>query len=274
MSFFDKFPYTNFHELNLDWVISQLATVKDSMLKAVESAKNAKVSEDNADESAKKALYAKDRAVNAETKAENIASTLTKWSELDSRLTKETEDRITQDNLRAGFANNLYSGRAFTLYSRTEIPLKNTEEYDTVIGGIGLGTGKTTDRSSFYNRYGVYLNLSDLSAGTHTHKYEIPDFKSTLLTPNIPFDSSKMSLYYWGYLLGYTSTPKNTNKVVEVLPRESSALKINSIELVEAPSGDKLQVLVNYTVGSNYADVYETPVRIFIEVIASIYVMS
>lgn len=48
MSFFDKFPYTNFHELNIDWIISQLKTVKDSMLKAVESAKNAKISETNA----------------------------------------------------------------------------------------------------------------------------------------------------------------------------------------------------------------------------------
>ena len=213
-------------------------------------------------------------ALEAEQNAQNIANTLTNWSELDTRLAKETEERIFQDNIRAEYANGLYSGRAFTLYSRTELPLKSSDEYDTVVCGIGLGTGETTDRSSFYNRYGVYLNLSDLSAGTHTHTYEIPDFKKSLLTPNIPFDSSKMSLYYWGYLLGYTSTPKNTNKVVEVLPRESSSLKINSIELVEASSGDKLQVLVNYTVGSNYASAYATPVRIFIEVIASIYVMS
>lgn len=274
MSFFDKFPYTNFHELNLDWIISQLTTVKDSMLKAVESAKNAKISETNAKASEDIAQEAETNASASATKAENIASTLTNWSELDARLTKETEDRITQDNIRAGFANNLYSGRAFTLYSRTEIPLKSSETYDTVVGGIGLGTGETTDRSTFYNRYGVYLNLSDLTAGTHTHTYEIPNFKQTLLTPSIPFDSSRMSLYYWGYLLGYTSTPKNTNKVVEVLARDSASLKINSIELVEASSGDKLQVLVNYTVGSNYASVYETPVRIFIEVIASIYVKS
>ena len=62
MSFFDKFPYTNFHELNLDWIISQLATVKDSMLKAVESAKNAKVSEDKAKTSETNAKTSQNKA--------------------------------------------------------------------------------------------------------------------------------------------------------------------------------------------------------------------
>ena len=103
MSFFDKFPYTNFHELNLDWIISQLATVKDSMLKAVESAKNAKVSEDNANESANKALWAKDRAVNAETNARNSENAATDAAE--RARTSETNAKASEDKAKISETN-------------------------------------------------------------------------------------------------------------------------------------------------------------------------
>lgn len=88
MSFFDKFPYTNFHELNLDWIISQLATVKDSMLKAVESAKNAKISETNAKTSETNAKTSADNAKDSETKA--------KTSETNAKIS-ETNAKTSQD---------------------------------------------------------------------------------------------------------------------------------------------------------------------------------
>ena len=71
MSFFDKFPYTNFHELNLDWIVSQIKTINVNMMKAIESAKNAKTSEDNAKASADKAKTSETNAKTSETNADD-----------------------------------------------------------------------------------------------------------------------------------------------------------------------------------------------------------
>lgn len=97
MSFFDKFPYTNFHELNLDWIISQLSTVKDSMLKAVESAKNAKISETNAKASETNAKASEDKAKISETNAK-ASEDKAKISETNA---KTSQDKAQQSSLNA-----------------------------------------------------------------------------------------------------------------------------------------------------------------------------
>lgn len=97
MSFFDKFPYTNFHELNLDWIISQMATVKDSMLKSVESAKNAKVSEDKAKTSETNAKSSEDKAKISETNAK-ASEDKAKISETNA---KTSQDKAQESSLNA-----------------------------------------------------------------------------------------------------------------------------------------------------------------------------
>lgn len=92
MSFFDKFPYTNFHELNLDWIISQIKTVHDSMIKAVESAKNAKQSEDNAKTSE---TNAKTSETNA-SKSASSASTSAGNASTSARSAKISEENASR----------------------------------------------------------------------------------------------------------------------------------------------------------------------------------
>lgn len=63
MAFFfqNRYPYTDFHELNLDWIISKIKEVKDAVKVATESAIAAAASEEAAAESAEAAAgYASD----------------------------------------------------------------------------------------------------------------------------------------------------------------------------------------------------------------------
>lgn len=55
MGLFEHWPYTNFHELNLNWIIEQIKPLKDSIAQAIASAAAAKESEENAAESAESA---------------------------------------------------------------------------------------------------------------------------------------------------------------------------------------------------------------------------
>ena len=94
MSFFDKFPYTNFHELNLDWIIAQIKTVSVNTMKAIESAKNAKISEDNAKASetdaSKSASSASTSARNAKTSETNAKASA------DKAKTSETNAKASE----------------------------------------------------------------------------------------------------------------------------------------------------------------------------------
>lgn len=75
MSFFDKFPYSNFQELNLDWIMQEVARVRDnrdasdaSAAAALESENNAKASETAA------AASAQASAESAEDSAESATA--------------------------------------------------------------------------------------------------------------------------------------------------------------------------------------------------------
>ena len=65
MGFFDNFPYTDFHELNLDWILSRLGLLNKSVEAAAQSATEAKASETAAAGSASSADEAAQRAENA-----------------------------------------------------------------------------------------------------------------------------------------------------------------------------------------------------------------
>ena len=96
MSFFDKFPYTNFHELNLDWIIAQIKTVSVNTMKAIESATKAKASEDNAKASETKAKDSADRAFNSAGSAKS-SETNAKAS-ADKAKTSETNAKTSETN--------------------------------------------------------------------------------------------------------------------------------------------------------------------------------
>lgn len=99
MSFFDKFPYTNFHELNLDWIIAQIKTVSVNTMKAIESAKNAKISEDNAKTSetnaSASASSARTSASNAKTSETNAKTSETNASKSASSASTSASNAST-----------------------------------------------------------------------------------------------------------------------------------------------------------------------------------
>lgn len=103
MSFFDKFPYTNFHELNLDWIIAQIKTVSVNTMKAIESAKNAKISEDNAKTSetnaSASASSARTSASNAKTSETNAKTSETNASKSASNASTSAKSaKISEEN--------------------------------------------------------------------------------------------------------------------------------------------------------------------------------
>lgn len=96
MGLFDKFPYTNFHELNLDWIISKLAELKDS----VESAKDSATTATNkASESAKSAGIAKESETNAK-----VSETNAKASETNAKAS-ETNAKASETNAKTSETN-------------------------------------------------------------------------------------------------------------------------------------------------------------------------
>ncbi len=142
MSFFDKFPYTNFHELNLDWIVSQIKTINVNMMKAIESAKNAKTSEDNAKASADNAEVsagkAKTSADNAEvsagkakTSADNaeVSAGKAKTSADNAEVsagkakTSETNAKTSEDNAKAS------ADKAKTSETNAKTSETNADEY-------------------------------------------------------------------------------------------------------------------------------------------------
>ena len=369
MSFFDKFPYTNFHELNLDWIISQLATVKDSMLKAVESAKNAKVSEtnakasednakisetnakasedkakisetnakasednakisetnakasedkakisetnakasednakisetnakaseDNAKISETNAKASEDIAQEAETnaaasatKAENIASTLTNWSELDSRLETEIEERAKQDNIRysmfSDIQNAYYAGACLDpLYRLCLYGNKFNTLVDSYSSGIVFcsQSNRPIDRNvptSFLDVNKCMITLNDLTAGTHTKIFRLNEVKSRLLPKSLPYENTFICQVY-GFFGGVANTPKVNNESIIYIKQsqQTASLQINSVSALAKvdDTNDNIQVMINYTVGDNYTSNYKENPNVIVVLIVEMFI--
>lgn len=69
MAFYDKFPYTNFQELNLDWITQEISKVRDNRDATDASAAAALASEQAAKESETAAAASQQAAANSETAA-------------------------------------------------------------------------------------------------------------------------------------------------------------------------------------------------------------
>lgn len=73
MGLFDNFPYTNLHEINLDWILNKLGLLDSSVESAEASASSAS---DSKTEAAASAAKAEEMAANAEKSAENAQAIL------------------------------------------------------------------------------------------------------------------------------------------------------------------------------------------------------
>lgn len=70
MAFYDKFPYTNFQDLNLDWLAGQVGNVHNEALNAQASAEQAAAHEQGAGEQATNAANAANEAAQAQQRAQ------------------------------------------------------------------------------------------------------------------------------------------------------------------------------------------------------------
>lgn len=72
-----KFPYTNFHELNLDWIIEKIKMIKTAVTDTAASASSAKTSETNAAASQTAAAASQTAAAESAASAEHYYNTIT-----------------------------------------------------------------------------------------------------------------------------------------------------------------------------------------------------
>ena len=75
--FFNRYPYTDFHELNLDWIISKIKEIKDSVIAAAGSAEAAADSAEAAADSAEAAAGSAEAAAGSAETAQNLADRFT-----------------------------------------------------------------------------------------------------------------------------------------------------------------------------------------------------
>lgn len=93
--FFNRYPYTDFHELNLDWIISKIKEVKDSVIAAAASEEAAAGSAESATESAEAAAGSAESAAESAADAKNYADNIA--DPVSGLVTTWLEDNITED---------------------------------------------------------------------------------------------------------------------------------------------------------------------------------
>ena len=118
----------------------------------------------------------------------------------------------------------------------------------------------------------IYLTIGrsalTLTEGTHTFSFNIPNIKN-VLPKNVQYSDDMILRLHSGYTF-YVSTPNGTRTLYEMYPRTSSSFQINSIELIPNVdvSHNEIQLIVNYTVGADYASRYsETYIKLMFFVV-------
>lgn len=199
MGFFDKFPYTNFQELNLDWIMQEVSKVRDNRDASDASAAAAKQSENNAAASKQQAgdyasaahtaeLGAQHNADRADAAADSIMQARqqidTNTERIDNILVQgtPTEGNAELIDIRSGADGITYPTAGDAVRGQYSVLFDDIREYNSfdsfqsvqwttgVVSGLTITcsqdhlftvTGTTTEDINF----NVYANTSVLPGG-------------------------------------------------------------------------------------------------------------
>lgn len=135
MGLFNNFPYTDFHRLNLDWILKFTKSVRDRLDLIDAAVANAQAARDAAEQSALKAESARDIAVQAASDAEDFktAAQQSAGSALDSKTAAEAAQlaaqQAAQDAENAKDAAEDARDRAETAASTATTAIENINDY-------------------------------------------------------------------------------------------------------------------------------------------------
>lgn len=149
-----KFPYTNYHELNLDWIIEKIKMIKSAVTETSGYAANAKTSENNAATSQEAAAASQAAAAASAESAEqyfrriseNVATLVTGW--MNEHITPTTPVIDSSLSISGAGADAKVTGDRFKA-------LEFLKSYEIAI-----------DWTAGYYRYDT---LAASSGGTHVH---------------------------------------------------------------------------------------------------------
>lgn len=141
---FENFPYTNYHDLNLDWVLEQVNQIPDKL-----SSKQDEITANAATAAAKIAApqaaqlaipTATEEATNAATQAASVAATAAATEAATQNAIKALRPELKPDEYPHTIEVSEWVLNASTQLYTAQIPVPNVEDTDRIMVGLGAVT--------------------------------------------------------------------------------------------------------------------------------------
>ena len=129
---FENFPYTNYHDLNLDWVLEQVNQIPDKL--------TSKQDEITANAATAAAKIAAPQATEAATQAASVAATAAATEAATQNAINALRPELKPDEYPHTIAVSDWILNASTNLYTAQIPVPNVAETDRIMVGLGAVT--------------------------------------------------------------------------------------------------------------------------------------